>query len=84
MNTRYYLQKIPVEAVQPGYSLAIRDHGEYRLFKVERAQTSQRSGQPMTVTLTAGSGTARRPWVLNYEAGTPVVRLFGVCQAAAS
>lgn len=84
MSTRYYLQKIPVDAVRPGYSLAIRDRGTYRLFQVKSAHTSQRNGQPETITLTAESDTERKSWVLDYEAGTPVVRLFGVCQAVAS
>jgi hypothetical protein len=71
MSTKYYLQKVPVEAVEPGYSLAIRNSGNYRLFQVKRAETSQRSGQPATVRLTS-------------VAGTPVVWLFGICEAAAS
>lgn len=83
MSTKYYLQKVPVESVEPGYSLAIREHGKFRLFQVECIQTSQRSGQPVMITLTSRAD-AGRPWVLEYEAGTPVVRLFGVCEAAAS
>ncbi|MDT5138821.1 MAG: hypothetical protein QOD58_3083 [Mycobacterium sp.] len=84
MSTRYYLQKVPVEAVEPGYSLAIRSSGKYRLFQVECAETSRRSGQPATVRLTSAADNAAEPWVLEYEAGTPVVRLFGICEAAAS
>ncbi len=87
MSTKYYLQKIPVESVEPGYSLAIRDagrdDGKFRLFQVECIQTSQRSGQPVMITLTSHADAAP-PWVLEYEAGTPVVRLFGICEAAAS
>lgn len=85
MSTKYYLQKIPVESVEPGYSLAIRDAGldggKFRLFEVECVQMSQRSGQPVMITLTSQGA---RPRVLDYEAGTAVVRLFGVCEAAAS
>ncbi|MHA7648563.1 hypothetical protein ACX9NE_02100 [Mycobacterium sp. ML4] len=79
MTTKYYLQKIPVESVEPGYSLAIRDNGSFRLFQVECVQMSQRSGQPMMITLTSQGNS-----VLEYEASTPVIRLFGVCEAAAS
>lgn len=83
MSTKYYLQKVPVESVEPGYSLAIRDGGpdggKFRLFQVECIQTSQRSGQPVMISLTSETGSA-----VKYEAGTPVVRLFGVCEAAAS
>jgi hypothetical protein len=84
MSTKYYLQKVPVEAVEPGYSLAIRNSGNYRLFQVKRAETSQRSGQPATVRLTSVADNAAEPWILEYEAGTPVVRLFGISEAAAS
>ncbi len=28
MSTKYYLQKVPVEAVQPGFSLAIPHDGD--------------------------------------------------------
>jgi hypothetical protein len=84
MSTKYYLQKVPAEAVEPGYSLAIRSSGEYRLFQVESAETSQRRGQPATIRLTSAADNATETWVLEYEAGTPVVRLFGICEAAAS
>jgi hypothetical protein len=84
MSTRYYLQQVPVESVEPGFSLAIRSDGRFRLFQVECTQTSQRSGQPVMIRLTAEADSASDPWVLEYEAGTPVVRLFGVCEAAAS
>lgn len=83
MSTKYYLQKVPVESVEPGYSLAVRGDGKFRLFQVECVQLSQRSGQPVMITLTSQAD-ALQPWVLQYEAGTPVVRLFGVCEAAAS
>ncbi|QLL06582.1 hypothetical protein [Mycobacterium vicinigordonae] len=83
MSTQYYLQKIPVEAVEPGYSLAIPDAartgGKFRLFQVDSIQVSQRDGQPPMVTLTSDGAAT-----LDYEAGTPVVRLFGICAAAAS
>ncbi|BBX97871.1 hypothetical protein [Mycobacterium lacus] len=86
MTTEYYLQKVPVESVRPGFSLAIRRDGEYRLFQVECTQMSQRNGQPVMFTLTSepGSGPVEGgdPWVVEYEAGTPVVRLLGVCKNA--
>jgi hypothetical protein len=82
MSTKYYLQKVPVEAVQPGFSLAICHDGDYRLFQVECTQMSQRSGRPVIFTLTSQRVDGGEPWVLEYEAGMPVVRLLGVCQAA--
>lgn len=82
MSTKYYLQKVPVEAVEPGFSLAVPDGGEYRLFQVECTQMSQRSGQPVMIRLTSEAVDGGQPWVLEYEAGTPVVRLLGLCQAA--
>ena len=82
MSTKYYLQKVPVEAVEPGFSLAIGDAGDYRLFQVECTQMSRRSGKPVMFTLTSQASGGDDPWVLEYEAGTPVVRLLGVCQAA--
>jgi hypothetical protein len=82
MSTNYYLQKIPVEAVQPGFSLAVHDGGDFRLFQVECTQMSQRSGQPVMFRLASEPVAGGDPWVLEYEAGTPVVRLLGVCQAA--
>jgi len=82
MSTNYYLQKVPVESVQPGFSLAIRHDGDYCLFQVECTQMSQRSGRPVTFTLTSEPVDGGDPWVLEYEAGTPVVRLLGVSKAA--
>jgi hypothetical protein len=82
MSTKYYLQKVPVESVQPGFSLAIRHDGDFRLFQVECTQMSQRSGQPVLFRLTSEPVDGGDPWVLEYEEGTPVVRLLGVCQAA--
>jgi hypothetical protein len=82
MSTRYYLQKVPVEAVRPGFSLAIHRDGDYRLFQVECTQMSQRSDQPVMFTLVSEAVDGGDPWVLEYEEGTPVVRLLGVCQAA--
>lgn len=82
MSTKYYLQKVPVESVRPGYSLAIYQDGDYRLFQVECTQMSQRIGQPVTFTLTSGPVGGGDPWVLECEAGTPVVRIVGVCKAA--
>lgn len=79
MTTKYYLQQVPVEWVEPGYSLAVRDGDKFNLFQVQGTKASRRSGQPVRVTLTSdAAGT------LEYEAGTPVVRLFGVCAALAS
>ncbi|AKN16289.1 hypothetical protein [Mycobacterium haemophilum] len=82
MSTKYYLQKVPVESVEPGFSLAIRHDGDYRLFQVECTQMSQRSGQPVMFTLTSEPVNGGDPWVVEYEAGTPIVRLLGVCAAA--
>ncbi len=86
MNVKYYLQKVPVESVQPGFSLAIHHDGDYRLFQVECTQMSQRSGQPVMFTLTSepvsGPLGGGDPWVVECEAGTPVVRILGVCKAA--
>jgi hypothetical protein len=86
MSTKYYLQKVPVESVRPGFSLAIRQGGDYRLFQVECTQMSQRHGQPVIFTLTSEPGSGPLgggdPWVLQYEAGTPVVRILGVRKAA--
>jgi hypothetical protein len=82
MSTKYYLQKVPVESVEPGFSLAIQHAGDYRLFQVDCTQMSQRSGQPVTIKLASEPANGGDPWVLEYEAGTPVVRLLGVCEAA--
>jgi hypothetical protein len=82
MSTKYYLQKVPVEAVEPGFSLAVGHDGDYRLFQVECTQMSQRSNRPVMFTLTSEPVDGGEPWVVEYEAGTPVVRLLGVCQAA--
>lgn len=59
MSTKYYLQKVPVEAVQPGFSLAIPHDGDYRLFQVDCTQMCQRSGQPVMIRLNVG---VRRWW----------------------
>ncbi|KKC04867.1 hypothetical protein [Mycobacterium nebraskense] len=85
MNVDYYLQKVPVESVRPGFSLAVDQGGDYRLFKVECTQMTQRSGQPVMFTLTSEPSEpfdGGDPWVLECEAGTPVVRVLGVCKAA--
>jgi hypothetical protein len=82
MNTKYYLQKVPVEAVEPGFSLAIHRDGDYRLFQVECKQTSQHNGEPVMVKLVSEPVSGGDPWVFECEAGTPVVRLLGVCSAA--
>jgi hypothetical protein len=82
MSTKYYLQKVPVEAVQPGFSLAIHRDGDYRLFQVECTQMSRRAGRPVMFTLTSEPVNGGDPWVLECEEGTPVVRIVGVCKAA--
>jgi hypothetical protein len=82
MSNRYYVQKVPVEAVQPGFSLAIYQDGDYRLFQVECTQMSQHVGQPVIFTLTSEPVGGGDPWILEYEAGTPVVRIVGVGKAA--
>lgn len=74
MSTKYYLQKVPVEAVQPGFSLAIPHDGDYRLFQVDCTQMCQRSGQPVMIRLMSESVDGGQPWVLEYEAGTAVIR----------
>ena len=84
MSTKYYLQKVPVESVKPGYSLAIRDAGKYRLFQVSSTHTPARNGQPALIRLTSRADATAATWVLDFEPGTPVVRLFGICEAAAS
>jgi hypothetical protein len=85
MSTKYYLQKVPVESVEPGFSLAIGHPsrpGDYRLFQVDCTQMSRRRGKPVMFTLTSQAPGGGDPWVLEYEAGTPVVRILGVRQAA--
>ena len=82
MSTKYFLQRVPVESVQPGFSLAIRKDGDYRLFQVDCTQMSQRSGEPVMFRLTSEPVDGGEPWVLDCEAGTPVVRILGVCAAA--
>ena len=82
MSTKYYLQKVPVESVRPGFSLALHHDGNYRLFQVECTQMSQRAGQPVKFMLTSEPVGGGEPWVVECEAGTPVVRILGVCQAA--
>ncbi|OBF49889.1 hypothetical protein A5756_21925 [Mycobacterium sp. 852002-53434_SCH5985345] len=82
MNVDYYLQKVPVESVRPGFSLAIDQGGDYRLFQVECTQMTQRSGQPVSFTLTSEPIDDGDPWVLECAAGTPVVRVLGVCKVA--
>lgn len=82
MNLDYYLQKVPVESVRPGFSLAIDRGGDFRLFRVECTQMTQRSGQPVMFTLISEPVDGGEPWVLECEAGTPVVRVLGVGKAA--
>lgn len=82
MTIEYYLQKVPVESVRPGFSLAVHDDGDYRLFQVECAQMSQRAGLPIMFTLTSEPVDGGAPWVLECEEGTPVVRILGVAKAA--
>ncbi|MEB3980303.1 hypothetical protein OQ968_03390 [Mycobacterium sp. 663a-19] len=82
MSTKYYLQKVPVESVQPGFSLAVHRDGDYRLFQVECTQMSRRAGRPVMFTLTSEPVNGGDPWVVECEEGTPVVRIVGVCKAA--
>ena len=82
MNVKYYVQKVPVESVQPGFSLAIDRDGDYCLFQVECTQMSQRAGRPVMFTLVSEPVDGGDPWILECEAGTPVVRILGVSQAA--
>lgn len=82
MSTKYYLQKVPVESVQPGFSLAIHRDGDYRLFQVECTQMSRRVGRPVMFTLISEPVNGGDPWVLECEEGTPVVRIVGICKAA--
>jgi hypothetical protein len=82
MSTKYYLQKVPVESVRPGFSLAIDRDGDNRLFRVDCTQMSQRTGQPVMFTLTSNPSDGGRLWVLKCEAQTPVVPILGVCKAA--
>lgn len=82
MSTKYYLQKVPVESVQPGFSLAVGQDGDYRLFQVECTQMSRRAGLPVMFRLTSEPGDGGDPWVLECEEGTPVVRILGVGKAA--
>ena len=82
MSTKYYLQRVPVESVQPGFSLAIGEDGDYRLFQVECTQMSQRAGFPVTFRLTSEPVNGGDPWVVEFEEGTPVVRILGVAKAA--
>jgi hypothetical protein len=81
---RYYLQKVPVESVQPGSSLAIHQDGDYRLFQVECTQMSQRAGQPvMFKRVTANAAITVMPIIkcaptCSKTRGGPVARrLFG-------
>jgi hypothetical protein len=43
---------------------------------------SQRAGQPVMFKLTSEPVDGNEPWVVECEAGTPVVRIVGVCKAA--
>ena len=62
--------------------MAIQHDRNYRLFQVDCTQMSQRAGQPVMFRLTSEPVNGREPWVVEYEAGTPMVRILGVCQAA--
>lgn len=72
----------PCRSRPAGFSLAIPHDGDYRLFQVDCTQMCQRSGQPVMIRLMSESVDGGQPWVLEYEAGTAVIRLLGVCQAA--
>ena len=82
MSIEYYLQRVPVESVKPGFSLAIGEGGDYRLFQVECTQMSQRAGLPIMFKLTSEPVNGGDPWILECEEGTPVVRILGVAKAA--
>jgi hypothetical protein len=82
MSVNYYVQKVPIESVQPGFSLAVHRDGDYCLFQVECTQMSQHTGQPVMFKLTSEPVDDGEPWVMECEAGTPVVRILGVHQAA--
>lgn len=82
MSIEYYLQKVPVESVEPGFSLAIDEDGDYRLFQVECTQRLHRVGTPIMYTLISEPVNGGDPWVLECEEGTPVVRILGVAKAA--
>ena len=82
MSIEYYLQRVPVESVKPGFSLAVGEGGDYRLFQVECTQMSQRAGLPIMFKLTSEPVNGGDPWVLECEEGTPVVRILGVAKAA--
>jgi hypothetical protein len=71
-----------VESVAPGFSLAIGEDGDYRLFQVECTQMSQRAGSPTMFKLTSEPVNGSDPWVLECEEGTPVVRILGVAKTA--
>ena len=82
MSIEYYLQRVPVESVKPGFSLAVGERGDYRLFQVECTQMSQRAGLPIMFKLTSEPVDGGDPWILECEEGTPVVRILGVAKAA--
>jgi hypothetical protein len=82
MSIEYYLQRVPVESVKPGFSLAVGEEGDYRLFQVECTQMSQRAGMPIMFKLTSEPVNGGDPWSLECEEGTPVVRILGVAKAA--
>jgi hypothetical protein len=82
MSIEYYLQRVPVESVKPGFSLAVGEGGDYRLFQVECTQMSQRAGLPIMFKLTSEPVNGGDPWILECEEGTPVVRILGVAKAA--
>src|SRR5258707_8396222 len=65
MRAKYYLQKVPVESVQPDFSLTIDQDGDYRLFQVECTQMSQWAGQPVMLTLMSEAVDGGDPWDLH-------------------
>lgn len=82
MTTRYRLEQVPVEHVNCGNSLAIRTDDGYRLFQVQRMQMSYQRGGPVTFTLTSEPINGGDPWVIEYAAGTPLVRMWLMYEAA--
>lgn len=82
MSFRYHLVQLLIEHVKPGYSLAIPTDTGWRLFQVERVQMSHEASQPVMFTLSSEPINGGDPWVLEYEAGTPVIRILGTYEVA--
>ena len=80
-SNNYDARRIPIESVRPGYSLAVdRGHG-LQLFQVDEVSfrhSKDSEGNPVTAfVLTSGPlAGGGDPWVLQYPAGTSVLRLL--------